>query len=89
MESFLSRSDGGLPTLWILHEFRDRSDVLHIELHLSASLKILGFSLDLLTILTHFLARAYLAVECCICVSHLPAGVYDVPDWSAYLPYAS
>ncbi len=35
------------------------------------------------------LARAYLVVECFIDLSHLPAGVYDVPNWAAYFPHIS
>ena len=30
--------------------------------------------------LAYILARAYLAVECFINLSHLPVGVYDVPS---------
>ena len=37
----------------------------------------------------YVLARAYLVVECFINLSHLPAGVYDVPGWSAYFPHIS
>ena len=33
------------------------------------------------------LARAYLVVECFINLSQLPAGVYDMPNWSAYFPH--
>ena len=34
-------------------------------------------------------ARAHLVVECFINLSHLPAGAYRVPDWSAYFPHIS
>ena len=37
--------------------------------------------------LAYILARAYLVVECFISLSHLPAGVYDVPQWSSYFPH--
>ena len=37
----------------------------------------------------YILARAYLVVECFINLSHLPAGAYDVPQWSAYFPHIS
>ena len=37
----------------------------------------------------YILARAYLVVECFITLSHLPAGAYDVPVWSAYFPHIS
>lgn len=39
--------------------------------------------------IAYALARAYLVVECFISLSHLPAGVYDVPDWAAYFPSIS
>ena len=39
--------------------------------------------------LAYILARAYLVVECFINLSHLPAGAYDVPSWSAYFPHIS
>ncbi|KAL8974545.1 MAG: hypothetical protein Q9197_001223 [Variospora fuerteventurae] len=35
----------------------------------------------------YVLARVYLVVECFIQLSHLPAGVYNVPEWSAYFPH--
>lgn len=35
------------------------------------------------------LARAYLVVECFVNLSSLPAGVYEVPSWSAYFPHIS
>ena len=40
-------------------------------------------------LITYVLARAYLVVECFINLSHLPAGVYDVPSWSIYFPHIS
>ena len=42
-----------------------------------------------LVALAYMLARAYLVVECFINLSHLPAGAYDVPSWSAYFPHIS
>lgn len=35
----------------------------------------------------YMLARAYLVIECFINLSQLPAGVYDMPNWSAYFPH--
>ncbi|KAL9631834.1 MAG: hypothetical protein Q9204_004049 [Flavoplaca sp. TL-2023a] len=35
----------------------------------------------------YVLARLYLVVECFIQLSHLPAGVYDTPEWSSYFPH--
>ena len=40
-------------------------------------------------LLSYVLARAYLVVECFINLSHLPAGVYDVPQWATYFPHIS
>ena len=37
--------------------------------------------------LAYVLARVYLVVECFINLSELPAGVYDLPNWSAYFPH--
>lgn len=62
-----------------------------LSLSLSPRAKIYGFVLiwtDLL-LLTYILARGYLVVECFINLSHLPAGVYDVPTWSTYFPHIS
>ena len=42
-----------------------------------------------LVLLLYILARAYLVFECFNNLSHLPADVYKVPDWSAYFPHIS
>lgn len=42
-----------------------------------------------LTTLIYILARGYLVVECFINLFNLPAGVYEVPSWSAYFPHIS
>lgn len=47
----------------------------------------LALTLSILILLAYILARAYLVVECFINLSHLPAGVYDVPQWSSYFPH--
>ena len=47
------------------------------------------FHLLLVVAIAYALARAYLVVECFISLSHLPAGVYDVPQWAAYFPNIS
>ncbi|KAI4087558.1 MAG: hypothetical protein LQ344_006711 [Seirophora lacunosa] len=39
--------------------------------------------------IAYILARAYLVVGCFIQLSHMPAGVYEVPEWSAYFPHLS
>ncbi|KAL8846659.1 MAG: hypothetical protein Q9221_008266 [Calogaya cf. arnoldii] len=46
-----------------------------------------GLILSYLVAVAYVLARLYLVVECFIQLSHLPAGVYDVPKWSAYFPH--
>lgn len=43
--------------------------------------------LRVLILLAYIQARAYLVVECFINLSNLPAGAYDVPTWSAYVPH--
>lgn len=40
-------------------------------------------------LLAYTLSRAYLVVECFINLSHLPAGVYDIPQWATYFPHIS
>ncbi|KAL8964552.1 MAG: hypothetical protein Q9197_006883 [Variospora fuerteventurae] len=40
-----------------------------------------------LLVSAYVLARLYLVVECFIQLSHLPAGVYDMPEWSSYFPH--
>ena len=46
-------------------------------------------STAVLVFLAYALARGYLVIECFINLSHLPAGVYDIPSWSAYFPHIS
>ena len=46
-------------------------------------------SIDILMLVVYTLARAYLVVECFINVFHLPAGVFDTPEWSTYFPHIS
>ena len=45
------------------------------------------YALSFLIASAYVLARLYLVVECFIQLSHLPAGVYEVPEWSAYFPH--
>lgn len=52
-------------------------------------LRKLCFGLWILVLLAYVIARAYLVIECFINLSNLPAGVYDVPSWSAYFPHIS
>lgn len=39
--------------------------------------------------LIYFLARIYLVVECFVNLFHLPAAVFQVPNWSVYFPHIS
>ena len=48
-----------------------------------------AFFLWCLIVLAYILARAYLVVESFINLSHLPAGAYDLPEWSTYFPHFS
>lgn len=43
--------------------------------------------LSFLILLAYIVARTYLVVECFINLKHLPAGVYNVPQWSSYFPH--
>ena len=47
------------------------------------------FALFVLAILFYLLARAYLVVESFISLSHLSAGVYEVPQWTTDIPHIS
>ncbi|KAL8665774.1 MAG: hypothetical protein Q9168_007625 [Polycauliona sp. 1 TL-2023] len=37
--------------------------------------------------LIYIIARVYLVIECFIQLSHLPAGVFQQPEWSTYFPH--
>lgn len=50
---------------------------------------VLGIVTFVAVLLVYALARAYLIVECFLQLSHLPADVYKVPQWSAYFPHIS
>ena len=81
---------GGLPLIFILV-----ASTLPIARFASGS-KLLEGCVNLFLPLAFYmllaayaLARAYLVVECFINLSHLSAGVYDVPNWAAYFPHMS
>ena len=80
---------GGFPVCWVLVKLLEFSES-----------RINGYYLDktndgfwsiaiALILLAYMLARAYLVVECFINLSHLPAGVYHVPQWASYFPHIS
>lgn len=50
---------------------------------------ILGSILFWTVVLLYVLARVYLIGECFIQLTHMPADVYKVPQWSAYFPHIS
>ncbi|KAL8860869.1 MAG: hypothetical protein Q9178_002624 [Gyalolechia marmorata] len=83
---------GGIPTLYVLERITlevMREGGSFAFLWQAVGLLPFGFLtiLTFLVFLTYLIARAYLVVECFIQLSHLPAGVYDVPNWSAYFPH--
>ena len=90
---------GGIPTLAVMfgvsNQLRDSilgdSDhdwTLHLVLFSLFRLVFYSFiGLNFLIAIAYVLARLYLVVECFIQLSHLPAGVYEVPEWSAYFPH--
>ena len=81
---------GGFPVFWVLREFGDRNGYyITKRLYLLYILVILAYTAMALVALAYMLSRAYLVVECFINLSHLPAGVYDVPSWSSYFPHIS
>ena len=51
--------------------------------------KELGRLIPAPAIALYVLARAYLVIECFINLFNLPAGVYKVPNWTAYSPHIS
>ena len=81
---------GGFPVCWVLVA----SGIFFIDhatqrLHFDHITLALSFCAAALVALAYMLARAYLVVECFINLSHLPAGVYDVPQWASYFPHIS
>ena len=55
-----------------------------------ACLRILELFVVIITaflLLAYAFARGYLVVECFLNLAHLPEGVYDVPQWTAYFPH--
>lgn len=72
---------GGIPTLAVIWKLADS---------FSDDLLVVAFTLlvlDFLIASAYVLARLYLVVECFIQLSHLSAGVYEEPQWSAYFPH--
>lgn len=84
---------GGIPVVFVLTRLADRlmrwapSRLWENVLFNVSDWCLVGVSI--IISLAYLLARAYLVVECFINLSHLPAGVYDLPTWSAYFPHIS
>ena len=57
--------------------------------HLMIILMAMHIGCACIVCLAFVLARGYLVVESFITLADLPAGVYDVPNWSAYFPHLS
>ena len=80
---------GGLPTIFAINRLIDLLRRRNYPFNRFASvleqLELLIYPIAL----AYVLARAYLVVECFISLSHMPAGVYNVPDWAAYFPHIS
>lgn len=76
---------GGLPIIFVLDTCADRIDDLDLSLRYSIILASAFYAV----LLAYILARGYLVVECFISLSHLPSGVYDVPNWATYFPHIS
>lgn len=78
---------GGIPTMCTLWAI-SVTLALKFENHRDLNLDIFS-RLILVLIVAYLLARAYLVVECFIQLFNLPAGVFDVPQWTAYFPHIS
>ena len=77
---------GGLPAIYTLNSL----DTIVNESHYDAKfLSWTVFSLGVVLFIAYMLARAYLVVECFMQLFNLPAGVFDIPQWTAYFPHIS
>ncbi|KAL8782075.1 MAG: hypothetical protein Q9213_005716 [Squamulea squamosa] len=77
---------GGLPIYTILVVIVNKIDESGLIRRLSMG--VLTSSV-LILLIAYVLARGYLVVECFINLFHLPAGVYNEPTWSIYVPHIS
>ena len=73
---------GGTPILLAIFNIRKQLDYYTGD----AARKCLK-TLGIVGAVVYILARLYLVVECFIQLTHLPAGVYDMPLWSTYFPH--
>ncbi|KAI4263417.1 MAG: hypothetical protein L6R42_001437 [Xanthoria sp. 1 TBL-2021] len=77
---------GGIPTLAtinIIYDHLEQTFYTRYDKVVEGSIFVLFFPVAI----AYILARLYLVIECFIQLSHLPAGVYEVPEWSSYFPH--
>lgn len=75
-----------VPVLIIIMELIEKSQLDA----LLSWVKVMLFAFLLLTLSAMFMylfCRVYLVVECFLSLSHLPDSVFDVPQWSQYIPH--
>ena len=75
---------GGLPVILSLPAWEHKGGLFS-----SGKLFLALVCIWISMIVVYILARAYLVVECFINVFHLPAGVFETPEWSTYFPHIS
>ena len=83
---------GGLPVILSLIEWDHKLELRTLGEKPSLALKYLSLALKVISasmLVVYILARAYLVVECFFNVFHLPAGVFETPEWSTYFPHIS
>ena len=80
---------GSLPIVYVVYGLRDRTILRRLRESTNSHRFFVWDYLYRLLILAYSLARAYLVVESFINLSYLPAGAYDLPNWSAYFPHIS
>ena len=79
---------GGIPVGLILLRTTIYTKARRNEVLYQAS-SLLSLILYFMVLTVYVLARGYLVVQCFINLFHLPASVYDVPDWSTWFPHIS
>ncbi|KAL8677460.1 MAG: hypothetical protein Q9186_006101 [Xanthomendoza sp. 1 TL-2023] len=80
---------GGIPICFTIAQAWDYLDTFTIPLWIENILLFICRLAVLLLGIAYALARLYLVIESFIQLSHLPAGVYDQPEWSSYFPHIS
>ena len=75
----------GIPVVWgLIRVFENLAD--NPTDRSTVPTMILGVIIAIFA-LAYPIGRAYLVVECFIQLAHLPVGVFEVPNWSTYLPH--